>query len=64
MSVIGRMDEQVDEILIKPLSQKRRERGEPAPPPGPEPDPPKETSDQTGKDETSATGDELPVWML
>jgi hypothetical protein len=55
------MDEQVDEILIKPLSRKRRDTEEPAPPPAPEPDPPNATDDN---DETAVRHDELPVWML
>lgn len=59
MSVIGRMDEQVDEILIKPLSKKQR--GDEEAPTTSATDPPSETTD---RDETSATRDELPVWML
>jgi hypothetical protein len=55
------MDEQVDEILIKPLSKKRRDAEEAAPPPVPEADPPNETAD---RDETAAKDDELPVWLL
>ncbi len=61
MSVIGRMDEQVDEILIKPLSKKQRGDEEAPAPPTPAADPPSESTD---RDETSAPRDELPVWML
>jgi len=61
MSVIGRLDKQVDEILINPLSKRRRDDEEPPTPPTPEPDPP---SEPANKDETSAEDDELPVWLL
>ncbi len=61
MSVIGRLDDQVDEILITPLSKRRRDE-EPAPPPSPEADPP--PVEPADKDETSAKEDELPVWLL
>ena len=61
MSVIGRLDKQVDEILINPLSKRRRDDEEPPTPPTPEPDPPSEPSNE---DETSPKDDELPVWLL
>ena len=62
MSVIGRLDKQVDEILINPLSKKRRDDEEPATPLRPEPDPPPDET--TNEGETSAKDDELPVWLL
>jgi hypothetical protein len=58
MPVIGRLDEQVSDILITPLEQ-RRDR-EPAPD---EPPPPTPT-DEAPPDETSPPRDELPVWLL
>ena len=61
MSVIGRLDKQVDEILINPLSKRRRDDEEPATPLTPEAEPPNETAN---KDETATKDDELPVWML
>jgi hypothetical protein len=65
MSVIGRMDEQVDEILIKPLSNsphagdrtapasEREDASRPAP-----------RSESPSEDETIEKDDELPVWLL
>ncbi len=61
MSVIGRLDEQVNDILIKPLSKERRETEEPPTPRPEEADPPNESAD---KDETAARHNELPVWLL
>lgn len=71
MPVIGRLDGQVEEVIIKPISERRR--GEEAPadadeptharPAPPAPRPP--TSTQTpAADESSAEPDELPVWLL
>jgi hypothetical protein len=62
MSVIGRLDEQVNEILINPLSRRRSDEEEPAPPPAPEADPPPD--ENADKDETAEGHGELPVWML
>jgi hypothetical protein len=65
MSVIGRLDKQVDEILINPLSKRRRGDEEPAPPSQTEADPtPSHPSETANADETSARDDELPVWLL
>ncbi len=69
MPVIGRLDGQVDEVIISPLS--RRQRGE-DPPPSPEDEetpepsrPPDPAPSQTPPaDESSANADELPVWLL
>ena len=62
MPVIGRLDEQVNDILITPLEQ-RRER-EPRPT-APEPAPPASTEIDDAPDaETSPPPGELPVWML
>ena len=58
MPVIGRLDEQVNDILITPL-EKRRERDD-------EPDepPPPVTTEPEPAGETAPPRDELPVWML
>lgn len=65
MSVIGRLDKQVDEILINPLSKRLRDDEEPAPPPRPGADPPPAPRGETAnEDETAARDDELPVWLL
>ena len=67
MPVIGRLDGQVDEVIIKPISEQRREE---EPPPeaerAPEPPrPPERAPSQTlHPDESSAEADELPVWLL
>lgn len=62
MSVIGRLDEQVDAVLITPVSRKR-----PAPEP---PAKPRAENSNTPVDEESSIREkteydrELPVWML
>jgi hypothetical protein len=69
MPVIGRLDGQVDEVIISPISRRPREE---EPPPvtkneeTPEPsDSPGRTPSQTpNADESSANADELPVWLL
>jgi hypothetical protein len=60
MAVIGRLDGQVEEVLITPL-ERGRERERPAVPPPPTPP---ETEDEPSADETSPAPDELPVWLL
>jgi hypothetical protein len=69
MPVIGRLDGQVDEIIISPISRRQREE---EPPPVHENEETSEPSDMldhapsqtppTG--ESSANADELPVWLL
>ena len=59
MPVIGRLDEQVNEVLITPLEQRR----EPRPAAG-ETEPSPEPTDDTHISETSPPPDELPVWLL
>ena len=69
MPVIGRLDGQVDEVIIKPISGRRREEEPHAPtdnreapePPAPAERAPTQTPD---RDESSAAADELPVWLL
>ncbi|HWS56316.1 MAG TPA: hypothetical protein VN228_19415 [Pyrinomonadaceae bacterium] len=63
MPVIGRLDGQVDEVLIKPLERGRR----PEPPEAPAGDartPPPEPAQEPPRRETSDHPAELPVWML
>jgi hypothetical protein len=63
MPVIGRLDGQVDEVLIKPIERGRG--GEPAGAPADEAQPPPpEPADEAPRDETSTPPAELPVWML
>ena len=63
MPVIGRLDGQVDEVIISPISRRRGDE----PPPvlekeeTPEPSAPSQTP---STDESSANRDELPVWLL
>ena len=69
MPVIGRLDGQVDEVIISPIS---RRRGEEEPPPAHENGGPPEPSDSSDRapsqtpptGESSANADELPVWLL
>lgn len=61
MPVIGRLDEQVNEILITPLEKSRDH--EPRPAAG-EPTPTTPTTHEKPSGETSPPRDELPVWML
>ena len=69
MPVIGRLDGQVDEVIISPIS--RRRGAEELPPVNKNEETP-EPSDSSGPapsqtpnvDESSANADELPVWLL
>jgi hypothetical protein len=71
MPVIGRLDGQVDEVIIGPISDRRRGEDAPAdagdapdaPHDAPEPQTPPPTHTQT-TGESSADTDELPVWLL
>ena len=69
MPVIGRLDGQVDEVIISPIS--RRPRGEEPPPdskneetPEPSDSPVPAPSQTPPTGESSANADELPVWLL
>ena len=72
MPVIGRLDGQVDDVIISPISKRRREEEGPADagvhpgerddPPGDDARPP--TTQTPHTDESSAERDELPVWLL
>jgi hypothetical protein len=71
MPVIGRLDGQVDEVIIEPISKRRRGEETPADadqttdaqPAPPAPRLPTPTHTQTDG-ESSAEADELPVWLL
>jgi hypothetical protein len=64
MPVIGRLDRQVNDVLIEPLGKNRPrdERDAPAPPHGA---PPGETDRESPRGEDRTRDDEpLPVWLL
>ena len=63
MSVIGRLDGQVDEVLISPLA--RKNRGERDGREGERTAPPEPQSEAPARDEKQAPKQgELPVWLL
>ncbi|PYS76470.1 MAG: hypothetical protein DMF67_18580 [Acidobacteria bacterium] len=63
MPVIGRLDEQVDERIISPISNRRRDEEQSSERQRDEETP--ATSTQTPSEgESSAKTDELPVWLL
>ena len=63
MPVIGRLDKQVEELLINPTSKKRDDDSAKKGPPAQAP-PLEESDESTALDETVAQRDELPVWLL
>lgn len=65
MGVIGRLDDQVDEIIIKPVGA-RREAAEGRAPQTHEtqPAPPAEEEAAQDAGKTGDTSPELPVWLL
>ena len=63
MSVIGRLDEQVHDVLISPVSKRRRGGDEREPPPEAVPTP-KEAPRERSEDENRPRREELPVWLL
>ena len=63
MSVIGRLDDQVDEVIIKPVGKRRQEVVEPrAPAQQPETETQKRTSEDAEEKPVQPT--DLPVWLL
>ena len=69
MSVIGRLDDQVNEIIIKPVGERRKgESQEPSPPAEARPPAPRITNeeDEAQREENpqARAQDELPVWLL
>jgi hypothetical protein len=63
MPVIGRLDEQVDERIISPISNRRRDTEQPPEPRGEE-DSPATRTQTPPEDESSTKTGELPVWLL
>lgn len=69
MPVIGRLDGQVDEVIISPISRQQREEESPSLHKNEETSEPSDSSDRAPSqtpdvDESSANADELPVWLL
>jgi len=63
MPIIGRLDGQVDEVIIKPISKRHEEDAETPDEGAPEPLPSPETQTPTSN-QSSADRDTLPVWLL
>ena len=63
MSVIGRLDEQVDAVLIKPLTE-RRDGDEPMINEQPDPSTSSVEDKMNSMDERCKPDPQLPVWML
>jgi hypothetical protein len=69
MGVIGRLDDQVNEIIIKPVGARRRQESEETQAPLEEGAPPTqaEAEEDQARDEENAKAQsqsELPVWLL
>jgi hypothetical protein len=62
MSVIGRLDEQVESILISPLGKKRDAPEQPEQPSAQETNTLRE--EESSAQETRTRSPELPVWLL
>jgi hypothetical protein len=64
MPVIGRLDRQVNDVLIEPLDRKRTRDAHDTPAP-PDDAPPDKTDRESPRDEHRRRDDEqLPVWLL
>ena len=66
MSVIGRLDRQVEDVLISPASKRRDERDTPRREPAPAATLPPESERRPEPAEESAprAREDLPVWLL
>ena len=70
MSVIGRLDGQVEEVIINPIGRRPAGGGDDAPETAPDPaatpphDGPRETPRTESVVETPRDDGELPVWLL
>lgn len=64
MPVIGRLDGQVDEVIIKPISERRRGEEPPAPREDAPADPTPPETQTPATNQSSDKPDTLPVWML
>ena len=63
MPVIGRLDRQVEDRIITPVSNRRRDEAEP-PERGRGEEAPATPTQTPSEGESSAKTDELPVWLL
>lgn len=63
MPIIGRLDDQVDEVLIKPLSR-RPETGDARAEPPPQIPTPDDSHEATPETAGERDRQELPVWLL
>lgn len=66
MGVIGRLDQQVDDILIKPVRERQPGLDEESTPPAPESKPDEAREEATARHHEKArpSSDDLPVWLL
>lgn len=64
MPVIGRLDEQVNEVLIRPLSDRRAPDDAPPPPQTPAADTSDEPAGRKQGPDDNSKKDGLPVWLL
>ena len=68
MGIIGRLDEQVDELIIKPLGERDRlESREPqasSKTTAPEPSTETQVDRTEGEEVSGARSSDLPVWLL
>ncbi|HKS28751.1 MAG TPA: hypothetical protein VJS44_13070 [Pyrinomonadaceae bacterium] len=65
MGVIGRLDDQVNEIIIKPVSERRNDAEPEAPrADSQEPAPPERPSVEEDEGRAKTGSSELPVWLL
>jgi hypothetical protein len=68
MSVIGRLDDQVNEIIIKPVGARNRPGSEAPQPPAeesrPQPVPAAKEDQAEAEENEKVESSELPVWLL
>ncbi|HYO90588.1 MAG TPA: hypothetical protein VEQ40_03100 [Pyrinomonadaceae bacterium] len=67
MGVIGRLDDQVNEIIIKPVGERHKAVDEEAPQAVSQthaPPPPATTEEKQDEEKAEAASSELPVWLL
>ena len=64
MPVIGRLDQQVDDVLIKPASGRRDREDAPGPQKFPKAPPETGAGDEAGEAPPKREPSDLPVWLL
>ncbi len=66
MSVIGRLDGQVEEVIINPVGRRPADKDDDAPPARPAPPEPSEATTEPREQQRGERheADELPVWLL